>query len=341
MKTLLTLDYELFFGQKTGTPKACLIDATERLLEELNKFDARAVFFVDAAYLVRLRYFAQTKEKASEDYSAVIRQIRNLETQGHQIQLHIHPHWYDTTYDGDNWKIDTRRYRLGDWSREEVGKIITDCTGELNRHLRNKVFAFRAGGWCVQPWQHISRFMKANGITMDCTVYNGGQCLNGPHLFDFSSAPSMGIWKFESEPCRLIRDGSFTELPISSVRVSPLFFWRFALNRLFGDLSVHRTFGDGGAMKSKRSELIRKMVRASNIPVSIDGFKSSLLSENYRRALENGKTHFVAMGHPKALSEFSLGNLRSWLTDVYSRGEKLELLDSPVLTVQREKEVIA
>ncbi|KUJ81448.1 hypothetical protein AWR36_012900 [Microbulbifer flavimaris] len=330
MKTLLTLDYELFFGPRTGTAGTCLIDATNRLLETLKPFDARAVFFVDATYLVRLRHYAQTHAQAAKDYAAVVRQIRQLESDGHQIQLHIHPHWMDSTYDGQAWHLDTRRYRLGDWSREETEKIIADCTAELNRHLKHKVFVFRAGGWCVQPWMHIGKFLQDNGITVDCTVYSGGQSLHAPHLFDFSSSPSLGSWKFESEPCRLVRNGAFTEMPISSMRVSPVFFWRFALNRLFGDLSEHHPFGDGCAMPNGRKELLRKLTRYSKIPVSVDGFKSSLLCDAYLRALSHGKTHFVAMGHPKALSEYSLGNLRQWLTEVYSRDERLAVFDRPV-----------
>ncbi|GAA5525027.1 hypothetical protein Maes01_01587 [Microbulbifer aestuariivivens] len=337
MKTLLTLDYELFFGEKTGTAKACLIDATNRLLGVLAEYDARAVFFVDAAYLVRLRYFAQTYERVAEDYAAVIRQLQELETLGHQIQLHIHPHWFDTHYDGNQWQTDTRRYRLGDWSRNETGRIISECTRELNRHLKNKVFAFRAGGWCVQPWQHIGPFLLENGISIDCTVYSDGQCLDQPHLFDFSGSPTTGSWNFELEPCRVVRNGTYKELPISSTRVSPLFFWRFAVNRLFGDLSEHHTFGDGSAMPNSKRELVRKLTRNCSIPVSIDGFKSSLLRSAYLKALRNGKTHFVAMGHPKALSEFSLKNIRLWLSEVYGRGGRLELMK--VITDNEEVQV--
>ncbi|WP_237067331.1 hypothetical protein [Microbulbifer guangxiensis] len=336
MKTLLTLDYELFFGPRTGTARACLIDATNQLLEVLNSFDARAVFFVDAAYLVRLRYYAQIHEKAAQDYSAVVQQLRTLEQAGHQMQLHLHPHWYDSTYDGQEWQLDTRRYRLGDWSREETEKIIGECTAELNRHLKRKVFAFRAGGWCVQPWQHIGGFLRDNGITVDCTVYSGGLSLHAPHLFDFSSSPNLGSWKFDSEPCRLVRDGAFTELPISSVSVRPMFFWRFALNRLFGDLSQHHPLGDGCAMPNGRRELLRKLTQSSHIPVSVDGYKSSLLCDAYLQALNHDKTHFVAMGHPKALSKFSLGNLRQWLTEIYSHGESLDVLESPVRTETRQ-----
>ena len=154
MKSLLTLDYELFFGSIVGTPQASIIDASNKLLTVLNEFNAKAVFFVDATYLLRLKEYAGSSSELSCDYDDVVSHIKYLEGEGHQIQLHIHPHWLDSFHDTVTWNIVADRYRLADWSKAEAAQIISDSITELNSHLENKVFAFRAGGWlnaCPRP----------------------------------------------------------------------------------------------------------------------------------------------------------------------------------------------
>ena len=329
MKTLLTLDYELFFGARTGTPQTSMIGATDRLLSVLDEFQAKAVFFVDASYLLRLREYAHLFPDLKKDHRELVRHIRMLEAQGHQIQLHIHPHWADSYFNGRNWQLNTQRYRLADWRQEEVLQLVSRATDELNRHLLNRVFVFRAGGWCIQPFGRVRQALLENGVHVDSTVFRGGRCHSSSHCFDFSEAPQLTSWQFDEDPCKRSAKGVFTEVPISSVRVSPAFFWRLALNKLFGSKRLHRSFGDGAPMKNSRADILRMLTQNSFSVVSVDGYKSALLQEAYQIAAREGRGYFVAMGHPKSLSEFSLNNLRSWLTQIYAVGGSLSLYESP------------
>ncbi|WP_193165112.1 polysaccharide deacetylase family protein [Microbulbifer hainanensis] len=327
MNTLLTLDYELFFGDHSGTPQRSMIGATERLLAVLDEYEAKAVFFVDACYLLRLREYSCLFPRLKHDYRQLVRQIQKMESEGHQIQLHIHPHWADSYYNGIRWEMVTRRYRLHDWRHEEVLQIVSRATAELNRHLVNPVFAFRAGGWCIQPFERVREALVENGIYVDSTVFAGGRSQSDTHSFDFSAAPARDSWQFDGDPCVPEEGGCFTEIPISSSCVSPAFYWRLALTRLFGDKQRHGTFGDGVPIKNSRAGLLRLMTRKSHAAVSIDGYKSSLLLQAYRQAVNEQRQYFVAMGHPKSLSEFSLQNIRQWLGEVYGAGHTLQIFD--------------
>ncbi|WP_295799697.1 polysaccharide deacetylase family protein [uncultured Microbulbifer sp.] len=324
MRVLLTFDYELFFGRQTGTPQACMIHACDRLLQVLDAYAAKAVFFVDASYLVRLRDYSGRSVRLERDYADVIDHVRWLESCGHQIQLHVHPHWFDSSYDGHSWNMVTDRYRLTQWSSQEITKLVSRCAQELNAHLKHKAFVFRAGGWCVQPFSPIARALLSNGITADSSVYHGGQAASATHQFDFRSAPQHASWQFNTDPCQPDRQGAFTELAISSLRVSPFFYWRFALSRLFGAKHRHRSFGDGRAIENGHSHLLHLLTHYSHMAVSVDGYKSTLLRHAYQQAQRKHLSHFVAMGHPKSLTPCSLENLRAWLGDIYASGGQLE-----------------
>nr|WP_010133808.1 polysaccharide deacetylase family protein [Microbulbifer agarilyticus] len=323
MDIALTLDYELFFGRQTGTPDACLIQPCDALLRVLEAYSAPAVFFVDASYLVRLREFTHQFPHLQQEYLAVVAHIRQLEARGHQIQLHIHPHWFDSWHDGQQWHTVIDRYRLSQWPEQDIVSIIDRCTSELNRHLQHKVFVFRAGGWCVQPFMPLAQPLIDNGIHIDSSVYHGGGASSQAHEFDFRSAPTGARWKFDRDPCRPMVNGVFTEVAISSHRVSPLFYWRFALNRLLARGEYHTRFGDGYALGNSRTDLLHLLTHYSHMAVSVDGFKASLLQRAFSEARRKRQECFIAMGHPKSLTPFSLNQLNSWLQDVYSEGLQL------------------
>ena len=46
--------------------------------------------------------------------------------------------------------------------------------------------------------------------------------------------------------------------------------------------------------------------------VSVDGFKASLLERAYHQYSRRGKADFVVIGHPKALTRYSLQMLESF-----------------------------
>ena len=90
---LLTFDYELFF-KESGTPQACLLAPTYDLLTLLDKTGGKVTFFIDALYLRRL----QEAREHAETYAWIESQIKTMVEKGHRIELHLHPHWLDATW---------------------------------------------------------------------------------------------------------------------------------------------------------------------------------------------------------------------------------------------------
>jgi hypothetical protein len=313
MRTLLTLDYEVFFGRNTGSVARTILEPTQALLRVAERHAVRLVFFVDAGFVLRLRDQMHKAAALREQHDALCRQVESLSRAGHEVQLHIHPHWEDSQWGEGGWQIDVRRYALHAFDARDIADIARRYTGVL-RELAGPqaAFAYRAGGWVIQPFDRLRDALRDNDVLIDSTVYADGTSGSDTHRFDFRGAPAKSRWRFDDDPLVEVEEGAFLEVPIASRRLSPLFFWRFAWAKKLGG-ARHRPFGDGQAIRMGREDLLRRLLLPSTSVVSLDGYKASFLARaaaDYRR---RGLEDFVAIGHPKSLTPYSLACLDEFL----------------------------
>jgi peptidoglycan/xylan/chitin deacetylase (PgdA/CDA1 family) len=314
MKVYLSFDYELFFGAKSGSANQCIIEPTDQLLKIAAKHGIRMNFFVDGGYLLALEKYAKRHSSVAYEKQQVYRQLQQLTEAGHDCQLHIHPHWEDSYYDGNDWKMNTDRYRLDHFSDEQIQEIIQSYFAITKEICGKAPIAFRAGGWCLPPWGKVADTFKKLGVWIDSTVYEKGFQEEGQIKFDFRNAPALDQWLFDTDP--LVQDpiGYFLELPISSVRFSPLFFWnlyiRGRLNR-----SLHTSMGDGIPMAQPGTKK-KVLTGYSQQALSCDGYYASIMKEEFNRRTKRGDDTMVVIGHPKAQSKFSLQELDEFILTV-------------------------
>jgi hypothetical protein len=229
------------------------------------------------------------------------------------VQLHIHPHWEDSFYSEGAWQIDTRRYRLHDFEPQARQRIVREYKRALTDIVGDRVFAFRAGGWCLQPFDEIADALLQEGIWLDSTVFWNGHSPDDIRGYDFRQAPKSSSWRFGTDPLRPEDSGRFLEVPISACRVTPLFYWKLALQKKFARGS-YVAYGDGQAMVYNRSHYRKLLTEPSYSVASIDGAKAGLLESAYRQLVQmEGASIFNIMGHPKALTPDSLRQLDRFL----------------------------
>lgn len=321
MNIYITLDYELFFGSNSGTVEKCIIEPIEELLKITKNHGIKFTCFVDSGYLIALEKYMSSHSLLKSDYIKVTNQIKLLANQGHGIELHIHPHWEDSHYDGDKWIFDTTRYRLSHFEETEINNIITRYTKILKKISGKSPIAYRAGGWSAQPFSAIKAGLKKNHIWLDSTVYPGGKYFSKKQSFDFSTVPQYKtMYKFTDDLTVEEKDGEFTEFPISSQKVSPFFFWRFIIVK-FLKRDKHLAFGDGSAIKMEKKNIFKLLLSFSHSVVSIDGYKASLLNNaliNYELAAGD-QGNFVLIGHPKAFTKYSLKKLKKFIANTHKR----------------------
>lgn len=327
LKVLVTFDHELFFGQASGTPEKCLIEPGRALAAVAAEFGVPLCFFVDAGYLVALRRLAPTSATLRAQELAVRGSLAELARQGHELLLHVHPHWADAVWHGERWHFDLARYALSAFDEAAVHDIVQRQADELRPYTPDgQIHAYRAGGWAVQPFAPIGRALLAAGITTDSSVFWGGRDASGHGAYDFTHAPRQAKWRFGADPAVEDPAGRFLEVATSSMTVWPTYYWRRAMAALRGGTNL-RPFGDGGVRPLKADSNLRdkltKLLSPTLYCVTLDGLKAGLAVPEYLRARQRGDEMLVLLSHPKMLTRYSLTCLRQLLQLMRQQGDEV------------------
>jgi peptidoglycan/xylan/chitin deacetylase (PgdA/CDA1 family) len=309
-KVHITFDYELFFGSSTGTVQKCMIEPTEKLIALAKKLDVKFVFFVDAGFISKLAHQKNIPE-CKVDYELIAGQIKTLHSLGHEIALHVHPHWEDCKYENGSWKMNTARYKLLNFSEVEVDGIVSSYHKALIDITGVSCRTYRAGGWCVQPFSLVKQALMKNKITVDSSVYKNGYHQFSAQSYDFRSAPDKGEWNFSLNECVEDKAGQFKEVAITPDRISPLFYISLYLKMKMNPL-YYKPVGDGSWLKDKK-KIYRQFYTSTNHFACCDGYFASRLKNILFRVQKENKNTMVVLGHPKSLAECSFDYLEDFI----------------------------
>lgn len=325
MKILFTLDYELFLGHRTGSVKHALIEPTERLLQAVAPYGVHFTLFVDASYLYALRKYADKYACLKHDYELIKQQLLSLQKNGHDLQLHIHPQWYYSTFDGEKWTLDTLHYKLADVAQKELFTLVKESKELLDTLIGKKTIAFRGGGFSVQPTQLLTDLMKENGLRIDSSVCPGTHYHSAYQSYDYRLAKPMGMYRFDNDLCKEQANGRFWEVPLSMMKVSPAFQWRLLWVRLTSKLigqSRHATYGDGLSIQTSRKSIFSRLLSYCNTMATIDGYKISFLKEAIMKHAEMHNEVMCILGHPKLATPYAMQQLPSICAFIKKQGHE-------------------
>jgi len=223
---LITFDYELFLGKKSGSVEKCVIEPTNKLISILSKHKALAVFFVDAAWLVKLKECAAMYPAAKESYQKVVVQIQQLIKEGHYIFNHLHSHWLDAQYipETNEWNLSNHAlYRFSALSEEQRDTIFAQ-TNQVLKEIIEPVKpgytteGYRAGGWSIQPFECFIPYFKKYGIKYDFSIKPGMKSVTTAQQYDFTKATITTPYQFTDNP--VVKGyGDFTEFPITGISI--------------------------------------------------------------------------------------------------------------------------
>lgn len=220
-KVILSYDYELFFGDCSGTVQKSLIEPTNNIMDAMEDVGFRGNFFID---VLMIRYLRQNcDERSRNDLKLIEDQIRDIVRRGHRIELHLHPHWVDAKYNGDGtWNFsDFHHYSLSSFNEIEIISMFDEGTKYLNaigsEIIPNyKVCAFRAGGWAVQPFNKIRKAFILAGLKIDSSSAKGIYVRNQNSSYDFRNLPPKDLFNFDVDVCMEDQNGTFIEIPITT-----------------------------------------------------------------------------------------------------------------------------
>lgn len=327
---LLTFDYELFLGARSGTPRECLLEPTDSLLKIFSRYPLRAIFFVDTLYLLELKERAGTVEQCRSDFDSICTQLRQLARAGHELFLHLHPHWLGAEYlpETNQWRLGgPELYRLhahGEQTRRQMfAESLALLEGIVRSAGRTKPLdAYRAGGWSIQPFDVFAPLFREFGIRYDFSVAPPRWSFTEAHWFDFTAVQeARGPYRFSEDVVRPDAGGEFVECPISYLHTGT---WSRRLDKLLRMTIGHRLVGTRG-----KGEILQAKALAyeeGRYPdlyflqlASPENFRTPFMPEYFRFARDNDYLHFIA--HPKLLTAenlFWLGRLLAYLYKNFS-----------------------
>jgi hypothetical protein len=297
-KILLTFDYEVFF-KKSGTFERCIQQPVNELLLFFEKHQIGATFFVDTIYYLRLLEHEATKPTAE----LLKQQLQRLVLAGSRIEPHLHPHWLDAIYINGGWEFPTyHRYRLQSLSEAEISALFRQACTVLEEiacevQPNYKVMSYRAGGWCIQPFDLLKKSFTECGVIVDSSVAPHMKGTSNVHEFDFSHVKPINYFHFNMDPTKLEQQGDFVEIPISTFHCSSYAkIIRKFKNKLHrGELA---SFGDGTGLPITSN---RRFLPSYEM-VSLERTFPSDLS----RIIKHIKQDVVnIISHPKGLSKMS------------------------------------
>lgn len=324
-KILLTFDYELFFGNKSGTPERCLLEPTDKLLATFKEHKIKGIFFIDVLYYMRLLESEITIGVAHK----IKEQIQAIVVQGSRIELHLHPHWLDAEYVEGEWRFPSyKKYRLQSLAEEEIAELFRAGTRMLEEIARQvvpeyKVMAFRAGGFCIQPFSMLRQGFQDNGIIIDSSV--------APQLFeeasarkyDFRKTPDSSLYTFSENPTEKNIGGQFIEVPITTYRVNAISKAFAKVIRRFKGSQVS-IMGNGTGIAPPRPWWNKVLPETRMI--TLDG---CIFPDELTRQIKASRREIVTIiAHPKSLSTLSFNCIAQLVRDRHTFVDFNDIVDS-------------
>jgi hypothetical protein len=312
---LLTFDYELFLGNRSGSVRRCLIDPTNRVLEILDRHRASGLFFIDTLYLARLE--KEPSAACRSDLQDIRHQLEQIIRKGHSIGLHIHPHWLDAVYEpaDHNWNGENKtRFALSCLDMGQIQDAVSDSCRILAPFFEpGKLKTYRAGGFYCQPFKAFADLFAEMDVRIDFSVMRDFRSTGYRNLygFNFTHPPKPYVYRFAEDPLVAGEQGSFIEVSVNSFKLSGITKIRNSVYfRMHKQADIYTRMGDGrgsgniiahasdGGFRSKIRNYSNFAVELMN-PVLAEAYLGSLKREGY--------VHFVS--HPKL---FTLGGLSSF-----------------------------
>ncbi len=330
---LLTFDYELFLGDRSGSVSNCMLKPTRAILDILNRNGiTKAIFFVDTTYLLKL--MEGESNENSDDFRSIIFQLVELVKAGHYVFPHLHPHWKDAQYDEKNnqWKLENlESYRFHNLNEKEK-EMLFEGSMQIIKELQNEagiyydIDSYRAGGWCLQPFEDFFPYFKKHHIKHDFSVLKGFSKLNNLIYYNYTNTPLKKIYRFSKEVEKEKINGEFYEFSISSLEAETG-LERFK-NKIFDKYLwfTNKNFGDGVSVSvSSKGDILTDGIvdlvkDKKGEMASIELLTLSPKLAQYKKHLkENDYLHIIS--HPKMVSKHNLKMFDRFLKSIKQQFE--------------------
>ncbi|UCG61286.1 MAG: hypothetical protein JSV52_13340 [Candidatus Zixiibacteriota bacterium] len=220
---VITADYEVFLGRNFLSYDEVLFKPSQQMMSVCEARSAPITFFADVCSVWAHRSHENLGDYVNSFESQLKLAVRN----GHDVQLHLHPHWLKSTYTNGEWRISSDQMYLHELGFHEgqnsAGAVIDAGVRYLDDLLRPvkpdyRCHAFRAAGLALQPdGDKLVATLLRHGITVDASVAKNLRLRMDTVNIDYSGMPEYANWFMNSSGgIRKPADDGLLEVPIAT-----------------------------------------------------------------------------------------------------------------------------
>jgi len=326
---ILTVDYELFLGDLTGTTKECMIEPTQSLVSVLEKNGSKMTIFWDILHYYQLLEFEKSFPELLQRRLLIEEQILNLNKRGHDIQLHLHPHWLDARFENNKWNFTYDRFKLHNLSSENnpndintiLGcvtiskKLIEDTIRKVSPDY--KVTTFRAGGYLIEPFDKLKDAFLKNDIKIDSSVCPGLYNPSKVSTYDFRFYPNKTKYNFDSTPKIITDNGKFIEIPIATIHLSIFrnILFKFVRRTKYHSLEKERPgVGVGAKYENAVASNTKMLINTLFSPQRTQLTTDSNFSEKFNYLFKKIPAYSTMILHSKLLNNHTIRILDDYIS---------------------------
>lgn len=350
----ISFDYELFFGTNYGSNREVLFEPTERIANILSEEETYATFFADVCSVAQHR-----KYEIANYCDTFETQIKHLRDEGNDIQLHIHPHWLRSVYDGSKWVFDNTSFGLDSYAEEENELSIKNILGKSIDYLNNllsegdnkyRCVAYRAGGYCLNPYSELISLLHSKGILIDSSVAMFQKSTVGAaQKYNYMQLPdSLNYYLVPGIPLEkstlIATPNALFEVPVGYYKKSILIRLFWGKNRITFERGKSRGTGVKPlTVYQKVPNLAQRFISYGNEyqKLSLDytnaKFMIRSLHQIYKKYHCANKNAFISIiGHPKSFGGEAFENLALFIRMVKQESDKysfVRMSDIPMMNL--------
>ena len=336
LKLFLTFDHELPLGKLKTTYKDSLFDPTKKLIDVANEVGVKVTLFTDILCGLRFKEWDYTNF-----YLPYKNQLEKALNTGHDVQLHIHPHWLTTRFESGIYYPSTD-YALNCFKNNShfngihgIIKSGIDCLNDICIPVKAdyKCIAYRAGGFNISPaTSEIFTALENEGIRYDSSIARGHYFKSLVSEVDFRELPNESNWYVNPENYHISGNSTgILEVPVATIPKTI-----FELPTLFKlkRYSYRAPISHGEVMHTKNNvTLISKllMLQSSRI-LSFDNYTLSLdyllhiIEYNVNKYKSSETIMLSIISHPKSMGEYSFELMKKFVIEVKKKYPDAEFL---------------
>lgn len=169
-------DWELS-GNGSGCPRELQFRPMRELASLYNAYGIRGSFNAEVMQQLTFRKFEHDYPELKNLADEWDASVRETYSQGHDVQLHIHPQWQDAEYEDGKWRL-TADWSILNYEQDVAYQMMSAGKAYLEKLLRPidgayRCVSFRSGSWCIAPSPHMLSLLVKLGIVFDMSIVGG------------------------------------------------------------------------------------------------------------------------------------------------------------------------